>query len=507
MFSCLSPITIKQSFGRSVTVGCGQCAACHNLKGSKLFQLLEEESRRHKYTEFITLTYRDADIPLASFTDMLGDNKRYVFCETDRLKKYYQSDVISVEPINDYVNFDYDFYATRFKLPDEYIRQQFIPYADLHDVQNFLKRYRKRITLHIDKYEAEPTKIRYYYVSEYGPQSFRPHFHLLVFHDSEKLRKLSGTFVSESWKFGRIDAQLATGKATSYVSKYVLGSSNVSKLHNMSCFKPRQRHSRYFGETVVPQDIQEKPYDKGFKQITRQVFRATDGLFVAPPSSYIARHYPKCPRYSLFDARQLFRAYTFYIRAFKRFRGFDRPRLNLTKLVRLIALYDTPIRKDLYELYGKISHESIFGILLSGRTFYNNCVKYSVNPRDMVRYIYNFYKDKDYELLKSQYEQQQKFVDQYGVGRIRFLVNMYDNFHASHTLHTNRRLSDIEHNLRDYYFLTGLGFSPFMEHSIECLDKKYNPAYTDFEKLSYKISRDNVKHKRLNDLNKMFLYG
>lgn len=56
-----------------------------------------------------------------------------------------------------------------------------IPYVCNRDLDLFLKRLRSY-------YPDE--KICYYAVSEYGPTSFRPHWHLLLFSNSERFSKL-----------------------------------------------------------------------------------------------------------------------------------------------------------------------------------------------------------------------------------------------------------------------------------------------------------------------------
>ena len=58
----------------------------------------------------------------------------------------------------------------------------YVPMLYYRDAQNFLKRLRKQLSK-IDKDE----KVRYYIIGEYGTKSLRPHWHLLLFTNSDKI--------------------------------------------------------------------------------------------------------------------------------------------------------------------------------------------------------------------------------------------------------------------------------------------------------------------------------
>lgn len=86
-----------------------------------------------------------------------------------------------------------------------------IPYLLHDDVALYMKRVRKYISkLGINE------SIHTYIVGEYGPNSFRPHFHLLLFFDSDKLAQNIVRIANSYWRFGRVDcsASRATLKTT-----------------------------------------------------------------------------------------------------------------------------------------------------------------------------------------------------------------------------------------------------------------------------------------------------
>ena len=85
------------------------------------------------------------------------------------------------------------------------------------DVQLFLKRFRA-----LCKKVDEGYQVRYYLTGEYGSNTFRPHYHMLVFnvpvYDEMKLYEL----INKSWKNGSSFIGDVTPASIMYVAKYLL---------------------------------------------------------------------------------------------------------------------------------------------------------------------------------------------------------------------------------------------------------------------------------------------
>lgn len=115
----------------------------------------------------------------------------------------------------------------------------YVPMLYYRDAQNFLKRLRKQLSK-IDKDE----KIRYYIIGEYGTKSLRPHWHLLLFTNSDKISRAfndsrvevellrrsdrafyTNSVLSSCWRFGYCTIDKADSKVGGYVASYVVGSS------------------------------------------------------------------------------------------------------------------------------------------------------------------------------------------------------------------------------------------------------------------------------------------
>lgn len=132
---------------------CGQCAPCR-IKRKKLWShRIMLESFKHGDTAFVTLTYDD-----------------------EKFKKNYpKADPKSLHPKH---------------------------------AQDWLKRLRLAI---------EPRRIRYYLAGEYGDQTWRPHYHAVLFGVSA----LETTIIRNSWNLGHITASPLTIERAAYVAGYV----------------------------------------------------------------------------------------------------------------------------------------------------------------------------------------------------------------------------------------------------------------------------------------------
>ena len=119
-----------------------------------------------------------------------------------------------------------------------------LKYVNYRDYQLFAKRFRKYLFTKIGSYE----KISSYIVSEYTPRTFRPHFHILFFFDSDEVAENIRQAVYQSWRLGRVDTQLARDAAGSYVSGYLNSIVSLPGIFtDVSFTKNKSRFSKLFG--------------------------------------------------------------------------------------------------------------------------------------------------------------------------------------------------------------------------------------------------------------------
>ena len=119
-----------------------------------------------------------------------------------------------------------------------------VPLLYYPDMQRFIKRLRKQIST---KFKNET--IRYYAIGEYGTSSYRPHWHILLFTNSVEVtswlqqsfyknpvlskpyRTINGSTILDSlWQYGSCTIDKTDGKASGYISNYVVGTSVLPKV-------------------------------------------------------------------------------------------------------------------------------------------------------------------------------------------------------------------------------------------------------------------------------------
>ena len=167
MAQCLYPITIGQKDGpkKWKVVPCGKCIACRRRRQAAWSFRLLHEMQHSSSAAFLTLTYDDQNLPWA----------------------------------------------------DEH------PSLCKRDFQLFMKRLRK-------KHAKESTqKLVYYACGEYGSQTYRPHYHAIMFNLLPHF--MLDEPLAEIWDNGHVRVDDCNIKTIQYVTKYVMKSIPKTKAH------------------------------------------------------------------------------------------------------------------------------------------------------------------------------------------------------------------------------------------------------------------------------------
>lgn len=180
--ACLHPVTIFAD-GKKMSVPCGRCALCTVRNATDWLTRLNL-AFSNGLTVFLTLTYNDDYLP----------------CISEKNESY------SIDSI---------------------MRYNSIPISKLHlyyptflysDVQRYFKRLRKK-----------GLQFSYYGVSEYGPSTYRPHYHILV--NFPQLSESDFTYIQEAtfmdWNCGFSSCEYSSISRLKYVlfySKKIQGS-------------------------------------------------------------------------------------------------------------------------------------------------------------------------------------------------------------------------------------------------------------------------------------------
>ena len=254
--------TINPYTGDTILVPCGVCPACRYNKSIISQNKVHAQSLSSKYCYFLTLSYATRYIPRYRFTikEVDTDNIIVSCLPVDR-NPVYRTIVFHgkkrehlvkglskpIEPFE--ISCRKEYWLLYYEKANLSLNGKYpayadqIPYLDHADLSLFMKRLRKRIS-QLGIHE----QIHSYIVGEYGPKSFRPHFHLLLFFDSEKIAKNIIRFANSSWRFGRIDISASRGNAQDYCSGYLNSFSKLPlHLQEIRPIRPFSRFSNKFG--------------------------------------------------------------------------------------------------------------------------------------------------------------------------------------------------------------------------------------------------------------------
>ena len=187
--------------------------------------------------------------------------KSFYFVE-DKISKSFQltdfSTIDTAAMLHDYYA-RIDKYYSRFPSRSRGIRNNsVIPILWYDDIRKYIGRLRKWF---LKEYGET---IRYYIICEYGSQSFRPHYHILLFHDSPRARadfRIVRTLpqstkenpreicvkldLADLWVYGDTTSKVTDGNMQEYVSKYLTQYSNFPRV--LDKFPQRSFHSILLG--------------------------------------------------------------------------------------------------------------------------------------------------------------------------------------------------------------------------------------------------------------------
>lgn len=324
--------------GARIAVDCGQCDYCIHKKAQKASMRVKTAGSAFKYSYFVTLTYDNEHIPLMSvkvlhsdYEDVIGisgdihfgheyhkyfpvseyqcdDNSalRHIFFEQVQGTVPFDREIkehvpvkdnwfLSMDAIRSFIYKTQSVDKTDYPASEQYGRDNLIPFLNYVDVQNYIKRLRKYLYKQLGSYET----LHFYAVGEYGPVHFRPHYHILLFTNSQEVSEVLRYCHDKSWKFGRSDFQLARGGASSYVSSYVNSLCSAPLLYR-SCraFRPRSRASLGFFEKGCDFVEGEDAYaqiEQKIDSIVNGRIHIFNGLSIrsTPPVSYIRTLLPR----------------------------------------------------------------------------------------------------------------------------------------------------------------------------------------------------------------------
>lgn len=454
---CRNLVTVVHR-GKEYKVACGKCADCLNKRSMSMTQKCMIESQTHRYTYFFTLTYDEDNVPRMILKQEFEDSEMCTpvivgYDDTPRLKKkcFIPEEVLRLDGwMNDplfkkFINKSSILPRNATNKQKEYYESNTIlRYIRKKDAQDFIKRLRFQVASKFD------VSFRYFLCAEYGPQTFRPHFHGLLYFDSSELAENIGELVSKCWKFCKnIDSSFAnsSGASSNYLASYCNSFSRLPRYLSAKAIRPFSSHSLYFGSQI----------NSVYREyIYEDVRRATQNLVIpspygiqhfAPTSANLSALFPRCYNYDNQDKECAFKLYTCFATYSKQYKTtncseltklllmeFPRP-YNIIKFFNSLDLFTSDIYKtkvngslsllspvEYVELFNspeelpeiqQIIFMRIYSALNKSRYFCRHvCVNYS--HREAFDKIREFYDYRALHNLAQQYEAQQMYAERYG---------------------------------------------------------------------------------------------
>nr|DAQ74588.1 MAG TPA: Replication associated protein [Microviridae sp.] len=281
---CFHPRKVTNRYTHeTLFVRCGTCPSCLVHRSNIQCALISNMSSHFKYAYFFTLTYSDEFVPRISLevVERCGaeseidaymsdsdprhlpyDDSKYQIAATylprsgcfrvhdsGRVRDFSETEdsyqflhTFSGKEIRDLLvasNGRYDFERKCVVFPSIDECRNEVLVLNPYDQNLFFKRLRKLIA---EKYDE---KICYYLVSEYGGRTYRPHWHGILFFNSDALTSSICELVSKSWSYGRTDCSLSRGSAAGYVASYINSFVDLPDFFNRHKeIKPRSYHSK-----------------------------------------------------------------------------------------------------------------------------------------------------------------------------------------------------------------------------------------------------------------------
>lgn len=532
---CAHPSYITNKYtGELIYTECGKCAYCLTKRSRGAAMRVTYNARKYNYCYFVTLDfapkylpllrayvvdkdyyteivdghlYDDGKFDIIPFSDWQGPDNEYVTillkqCNGtkvfDKLKGVYvdAQDTIRLTPAQ--------FRALRERTrptSGDPLPVDTLPFANYVDFQNFIKRVKvnlKRLNPECDE------KIHYYVVSEYGPQTLRPHFHMLLFFDKDVTSQNILQACNKSWKYGTADVSLASGKSISYVAGYANSLATLPDVYKQSkVFKTRNRASVGFD---CPADVPLPSDDDALSAFNAKII---DGEIIASngksctlrlQSAYKRRLYPRFAAPDGHDAVQTARVLLAYKRLTQRL-SLDVDSWDAASVM--------AFARSAYRYYKDLLTESIYQPFINSDDVDLLLAANMVNERG---FLYSRY---DLDALGNKSIEDPYDIDDFLTARLYRLFLLCESFFKSWHYWDFTFDSLVKHLDRFYRMEDKRRYRHLVDY-YSMLEQSYNAEFVPFNAIARYVSRgtlltpefcsrDHVLYRDLEQINKFAL--
>ena len=310
-------------------VPCGHCEACQIDKSQRYFsRIMNHEADSDYFKLFVTLNYDNASLPYIDFSEVdfesseipvyrnqLIYNVKNRYC-SKHIVKHGKFNIGSIH-VND---FDEKFFKGDLSglcEPTKFDNPSCVGIIYSSDFSNFIKRFKIYALRYYNiDFGRSENKMHFYRIAEYGPSTFRPHFHALLYFpssmakDYQKLRRC----IIAAWPFcsyGQISENIEVAiSGQEYVSSYTVRPSNYPDFLKIRRISQKPTFSRGFGygrlsfrPACVYSDVEKGIFEYDY------TYTAKDGTFqrntAGVPQYVYRRYFPKFKGFHLLNVQQI----------------------------------------------------------------------------------------------------------------------------------------------------------------------------------------------------------
>lgn len=505
IYGCFNPRKVTNKYTREqIWTNCGKCAYCTGVRSYELKSRIEREflNPQNKCCYLITLDYNNEGLPIYARDPITGN---------------FSSNREGFPVIE---SKDVPFYAHPINHP---IAECF-GHLCYYDVLGYFKRVRGNmqydlgrakkknefITKHFKDISYEDASFRYFLCGEYGPTTFRPHYHILVWFKNHwrghQIDYISQVF-RDAWPFGSVDIQPCLNNgASKYVSGYV---TSVSDLPDVLRIKPIKPFCTFSKMPTIGS------YQASYNEIQNILIEGThsrtqfnektqqhDPEKLSP--TFFSRFFPKCVGFGSKATYDKLRVYSYVFNYFKdqgithtlkeaeelTIGSINYPMLVYTEQQRRLIYNDMVTelkKKQCLALYGNEDIEAHPDIVVSlsmddipkckewdyrdkyaALVCYRYCIAFGWSPEAILSGIEKVYSRIKSDALGTFYEKQEKHMEEFG--SIMLTIN-----------HDPEYLSTLPHELVD---LTPSQLSVLQSYGIS-IEDLYVDEVLDLYRLGY----------------------
>lgn len=410
LFGCLSPVAIEdEKHGCKMVVPCRKCAYCLDVRKNELCAMIEREMNnpRNQSVYFMDLDYNNHSLPvyhLDKFTNKWVSNRSYY---TRKLKDGTECSFYPPLEVDE---------VDRFYLPQNYKKY---PYAFGHlcysDITKLFRNVKARFVVDTQRgtvkhlFESyEELQFRYFVCGEYGPVTFRPHYHVLLWfpkkYTPDQFNYIRKVF-SSCWSFGRFDINtLKTEGVGHYVASYITSFANCPKVLQTKSLRPLSRFSTSPIVGAYKCDTEEIREFIRTGVVKRVKFDAKTSSFIddVVPSSFFRRHFPKIRGFSRKDFNDQLQLYSYVYNQYKN----GSLKVDVTTLsslddLKLKHVYFAPYY-DKY--YNEMVTDWTYSDKYASLVFFKYCVNFNIEPVVLLRSFIKIYSNLQLKSLNGHYE-------------------------------------------------------------------------------------------------------